>query len=164
MLDRTGALIGEQRSSCYREGVPTVVVFEISPSHMKIFHYRPNAYNYYQVLSHAVRRLCVGSESELRRPRFVAVTTYRCRVRFRRPQLIIKGSFSLNIIALNSLLIKIASFTICNRANNLASMLNVITIPYLFTLYIISPLNSFIIYPYKLFLLIELSINNISLV
>jgi hypothetical protein len=32
MLDRIGALIGEQRGSCYREGVPTVVVFEISPS------------------------------------------------------------------------------------------------------------------------------------
>ena len=65
---------------------------------------------------------------------------------------------------LNSLLIKIASFTIYNRANNLASMLDVITIPYLFALQAISPLNSFIIYPYKLFLLIELSINNTSLV
>jgi len=32
MSDRTGALIGEQRGSCYREGVPTVVVFKISPS------------------------------------------------------------------------------------------------------------------------------------
>jgi hypothetical protein len=42
-------------------------------------------------------------------------------------------------------------------------MLNVITVPYLFALYIISPLNSFIIYPYKLFLLIELSVNNTSL-
>jgi hypothetical protein len=77
--------------------------------------------------------------------------------------LIIKGLFRYNIIALNSLLIKIASFTICNRANNLASMLNVVTVPYLFTLYIISPPNSFIIYSYKLFLLIELSINNASL-
>jgi hypothetical protein len=79
-------------------------------------------------------------------------------------QLIIKGSFSLNIIALNSLLIKIASFAICNRANNSASILNVVTIPYLFALYTISPLNSFIIYPYKLFLLTELSVNNTSLV
>jgi hypothetical protein len=79
-------------------------------------------------------------------------------------QLIIKGLFSLNVITLNSLLIKIASFTIYNRANNLASILNVITIPYLFTLKVISPLNSFIIYPYKLFLLTELSINNASLV
>jgi len=42
-------------------------------------------------------------------------------------------------------------------------MLNIITIPYLFTLYTIGPLNSFIIYPYKLFLLTELSTNNISL-
>jgi len=49
-------------------------------------------------------------------------------------QLITKGLFSLNIITLNSLLIKIASFTIYNRANNLASVLNVVTIPYLFTL------------------------------
>ena len=77
--------------------------------------------------------------------------------------LIIKGSFSLNIIALNSLLIKIASFAIYNRANNSASVLNIITIPYLFALQAISSLNSFIIYPCKLFLLTELSINNTSL-
>jgi len=77
--------------------------------------------------------------------------------------LIIKGLFRHNIITLNSLLIKIAFFTIYNRANNLASMLNVITIPYLFALQAIGPLNSFIIYPYKLFLLIELSANNASL-
>jgi hypothetical protein len=68
-----------------------------------------------------------------------------------------------NVITLNSLLIKIASFAIYNRANNLASILNVITIPYLFTLYTIGPLNSFIIYPYKLFLLTELSANDASL-
>jgi len=49
-------------------------------------------------------------------------------------QLIIKGSFSLNIITLNSRLIKIAFFTVYNRANNSASILNVITIPCLFTL------------------------------
>ena len=79
-------------------------------------------------------------------------------------QLIIKGSFSLNIITLSNLLIKIASFTVYNRANNLASILNVITISYLFALQAISPLNSFIIYPYKLFLLTELFINNMSLV
>ena len=78
-------------------------------------------------------------------------------------QLIIKGLFSLNIITLSNLLIKIASFAVYNRANNLASILNVITISYLFALQVISPLNSFIIYPYKLFLLIELSINNTSL-
>jgi len=46
--------------------------------------------------------------------------------------LIIKGLFSCNIIALNNLLIKIALFTIYNRANNLAFMLNIITIPCLF--------------------------------
>src|ERR1700735_4706649 len=77
--------------------------------------------------------------------------------------LIIKGLFRRNVITLNSLLIKIASFTIYNRANNLASMLNIITISYLFTLQAISPPNSFIIYSYKLFLLTELFINNASL-
>jgi len=77
-------------------------------------------------------------------------------------QLIIKGSFSLNVIALNSLLIKIASFTICNRANNSASVLDVVTVPYLFTLHTIGPPNSFIIYPCELFLLTELSVNNTS--
>jgi hypothetical protein len=79
-------------------------------------------------------------------------------------QLIIKGSFSLNVIALNSLLIKIASFAVCNRANNLASVLDVVTVPYLFALYAIGPLNSFIMYPCKLFLLTELSANDASLV
>jgi hypothetical protein len=49
-------------------------------------------------------------------------------------QSIIKGLFSLNISTLSSLLIKIASFTVYNRANNLASVLNVITISCLFAL------------------------------
>jgi len=48
--------------------------------------------------------------------------------------LIIKGLFRRNVITLNSLLVKIASFAIYNRANNLASMLDVITIPCLFAL------------------------------
>ena len=48
--------------------------------------------------------------------------------------LIIKGLFSYNVIALNNLLIKIASFAIYNRVNNLASVLNVITVPCLFAL------------------------------
>jgi hypothetical protein len=74
------------------------------------------------------------------------------------------GSFSLNVITLNSLLIKIASFTVCNRANNSASILDIVTVSYLFTLYTIGPPNSFIIYPYELFLSTELSANNISLV
>jgi len=77
--------------------------------------------------------------------------------------LIIKGLFSCNVITLNSLLIKIASFTVCNRANNSASVLNIVTIPCLFALQAIGPLNSFIIYPYELFLLTELSANNTSL-
>src|SRR6266702_4248152 len=75
----------------------------------------------------------------------------------------IKGLFSLNIIALNSLLIKIVSFAVCDRANNLAFILNVITISYLFAFQAISPLNSFIIYFCELFLLMELSLNNTSL-
>jgi len=74
--------------------------------------------------------------------------------------LIIKGSFRRNVIALNSLLIKIASFAVYNRANNSASILNVVTVPCLFALQAIGPLNSFIMYPYKLFLLTELSANN----
>jgi len=78
--------------------------------------------------------------------------------------LIIKGLFRRNVIALNSLLIKIASFAVCNRANNSAFVLNVITVPYLFALQVISPLNSFIMYSCELFLLIELSTNNASLV
>src|SRR6266705_56985 len=34
-------LVKEQCGSCYRERVPTVVIFEISPSYVKTFHYRP---------------------------------------------------------------------------------------------------------------------------
>ena len=79
-------------------------------------------------------------------------------------QLIIKGSFSLNVIALSNLLIKIASFAVCNRANNSASVLDVVTVSCLFALQAIGPLNSFIIYPCELFLLTELSVNNASLV
>jgi len=77
--------------------------------------------------------------------------------------LIIKGSFSCNVIALNSLLIKIASFAVCDRANNSASVLDVITVPCLFALQAIGPPNSFIMYPCELFLSTELSANNASL-
>src|ERR1700722_532530 len=77
--------------------------------------------------------------------------------------LIIKGSFRRNVIALNSLLIKIASFAVCDRANNLASVLDVVTISCLFALQAIGPLNSFIMYPCELFLLTELSVNDASL-
>jgi len=75
-------------------------------------------------------------------------------------QLIIKGLFSLNVIALNSLLIKIAFFAVCDRANNLAFVLNIITVFCLFAFYIIGLLNSFIMYFCKFFLLMELSIND----
>ena len=78
-------------------------------------------------------------------------------------QLIIKGSFRRNVIALNSLLIKIASFTVYNRANNSASVLDVVTVPCLFTLQAIGPPNSFIIYSCELFLSTELSANDASL-
>src|SRR5437016_2545575 len=81
MLDHTGALIGEQRSSRYREGVPLVVVFEISPSE-KIFTTAPTL----TTTTRPYRTLCDVSALALgQRLRFVAVTTYRCRVRFRRP-------------------------------------------------------------------------------
>ena len=75
-------------------------------------------------------------------------------------QLIIKGLFSLNVIALNSLLIKTASFAVCNRANNLAFMLDVVIIFCLFAFYAIGPLNNFIMYFYKFFLSTELFVNN----
>jgi hypothetical protein len=42
-------------------------------------------------------------------------------------------------------------------------VLDVVTVSYLFTLHAIGPPNSFIIYPYELFLLIELSANNVLL-
>jgi len=65
-----------------------VVVFKISPS--ENFSPPPlTPTTTTRSCPHAVRRLCVGSGSDLRRPRFVAVTTYRCRVRFRRPDDII---------------------------------------------------------------------------
>jgi len=44
-------------------------------------------------------------------------------------QSIIKGSFICNVIALNILLVKIASFAVCDRANNSASVLDVVTVP-----------------------------------
>ncbi len=44
----------------------------------------------------------------------------------------IKGLFSLNVITLNNLLIKIASFTVCNKANNLVSVLDIVIISCLF--------------------------------
>ena len=51
------------------EGVPSVVVFKISPSHVKTFHYAPRRTQPPPgPPARAVRRLCVGSGSELRRP------------------------------------------------------------------------------------------------
>src|SRR6266568_1180206 len=73
----------------------------------------------------------------------------------------IKGSFSLNVIALNNLLIKIASFAVCDKANNSASVLDVVTVSCLFALQAIGPPNSFIMYPCELFT--ELSANDASL-
>ena len=63
-----------------------------------------------------------------------------CRVFYDQSELIIKGSFSLNVIALNSLLMKMASFAVCDRANNSASVLDVVTVPCLFILQAIGPL------------------------
>ena len=66
MLDRIGALDRlVQQSSYYRE--PIVVVFKISPS--KIFLPPPlTPTTTTRSCPHAMRRLCVGSRSELRRP------------------------------------------------------------------------------------------------
>jgi hypothetical protein len=54
-----------------------VVVFEISPSHMKTFHYPPQRFDNHQILPAAVRRLCVGSaeseDQQVRRPHHVQV-------------------------------------------------------------------------------------------
>jgi len=78
-----GGLKNRSVVAIYCEGVPTVVVFKISPSRVKTFHYRPNVSTTTTSHLHAVRRLCVGSaEPEGQQ---VAVTPYRCRVRFRRP-------------------------------------------------------------------------------
>src|SRR6266700_6494456 len=60
------------------KGVPLVVVFEISPSHIKTFHYPPQHFNHHHdLLPAAVRRLCVGSaeseDQQVRRPHHVQV-------------------------------------------------------------------------------------------
>jgi len=67
--------IGEHSSCLPWRGLPLVVVFEISPSHVKTFHYPPH-FNH-QALLAAVRRLCVGSaeskDQRVRRPHHVQV-------------------------------------------------------------------------------------------
>ena len=51
------------------KGVPSVVVFKILLSHIKTFHYAPRRIQPPPgPPARAVRRLCVGSGSELRRP------------------------------------------------------------------------------------------------
>jgi hypothetical protein len=80
-LDRTGASIGEQCSRCYREGVPTVVVFKISPSE----NFSPPPQRS-QPPPGPIARYATSPCWLWIRSRFVAVTTYRCRVRFRRPR------------------------------------------------------------------------------
>ena len=69
----------------YCEGVPTVVIFEISASHAKTFHC-PRRLDNHQVppvLCDVCALALLSLNFEDRR--FVAVTMYRCRVRFRRP-------------------------------------------------------------------------------
>ena len=61
------------------EGVPSVVVFEISPSHVKTFHYAPRRT---QPPLGPLARCATSLRWLWIRSRFVAVTTYRCRVRF----------------------------------------------------------------------------------
>ena len=56
----------------------------------------------------------------------------------------VSGSFNLRVIALNRQLIKIASFTVYERERSSASVLEVVTVSCLFTLYVITPLKSVI--------------------
>jgi hypothetical protein len=61
------------------------VVFEISPSHVKTFHYPPQ---HSTTTTTSYPQLCDVSALALLSPktsRFVGLTTYRCRVRFRGP-------------------------------------------------------------------------------
>jgi hypothetical protein len=64
------------------KGVPSIVVFEILLSHMKTFHY---ALRRTQPPPGPLARLCDVSALALGKTRFIAVTAYRCRVRFQRP-------------------------------------------------------------------------------
>ena len=68
------------------KGVPSVVVFKISPFHVKTFYYAPQRT---QPPPGPPARLYDVSVLALGKTRFIAVTAYRCRVRFRRPKLII---------------------------------------------------------------------------
>jgi len=56
-----------------------------------------------------------------------------------------------------------ASFITYNSVRSLASIVDIITISYLLTFYIIKPPNNLIVYPYELFLSIILSINEVLL-
>jgi hypothetical protein len=59
---------------------------------------------------------------------------------------------------------KIDFFTICNNVSNSASVDDIITVSCLFALHVTGPLNSFRMYPYKLFLLRVLSMKEASLI
>jgi hypothetical protein len=65
--------------------------------------------------------------------------------------------------SLISLEIKIASFTTCDRARSSTLVVNIVTVFCLLTFYIIRPLNSWIVYPYKLLRSTVLSANDVSL-
>ena len=72
-------------SISYKASSQTVVVFEISLS--ENFSPPPITHNYPPLSP--ICTLYDVSTLVLRRPRFVAITTYRCRVRFRQPDLVI---------------------------------------------------------------------------
>src|ERR1700733_6965421 len=60
------------------KGLPLVVVFEISPSHVKTFYYPPQHFvNHHHLLPAAMRHLCVGSaeskDQQVCRPHHVQV-------------------------------------------------------------------------------------------
>src|SRR6266700_5381065 len=89
MLDCIGALIKQCSSSCYHEGVPSVVVFEISPSYVKTFHYCPQH-------SHPPPRLPVRCATSLR---------WLCSRQVRRPSHLVQvqSPISTALLALNSI-------------------------------------------------------------
>src|SRR5436190_7381430 len=77
--------------------------------------------------------------------------------------LIINGLFSCKVRAFRSQLVKIASLAVCDRASNLALVLDVVTVFCLLAFHVIAPPNNSIIYPCELLRSSVLSANDASL-
>src|SRR5436190_14146559 len=73
---------------------------------------------------------------------------------------ITNGSFSCKVRAFRSQLVKIASLTVCDRASNSASVLDVVTVFCLLAFHAIAPSNNSIIYPCELLRSSILSVND----